>query len=166
MFTTIAAVLPPKKRALRGRRLVVVDIENMVGGSVMTPLQVAQVHSFLEAIGLLRGNDQAVVGASHIGLLSAGLGWKGARLLVRSGENGADLALLEVLTGEFVESRFDEVILVSGDGIFADTVAALAAKGVAVTVVAREDSCSKRLRMAAGRTVYMSPSEVILEGAA
>lgn len=87
--------------------------------------------------------------------MTAGLGWKGSRLVARSGENGADLALLEVLARERVEERFDEVVLVSGDGIFTDVVAALSAAGVHVTVVARREACSNRLRMAAARTLYI-----------
>ena len=144
-----------RKRPLRGRRLVVVDIENVVGGAVK---DVEQARSARIGVALtvdLQCDDQAVVGTSHIGLMPAGLGWPGARLVMQSGPDGADLALLEVLTTERLEQRFDEVVLVSGDGIFADAVACLAGHGVSVTVVSRINACSKRLRMAATRTLFL-----------
>jgi hypothetical protein len=112
----------------------------------------------------LHGDEHVVIGTSHVGLMATGLGWAGPRLVARSGENGADLALLEVLAQERVEERFDEVIIVSGDGIFTDAVAALGAAGV--RVVTRPEACSKRLRMAAGRTVYLNSSAMAMGGTA
>lgn len=152
MFTTLAVALPVKQRALRGRRLVVVDIENVVGGAVMAPQQAANARAAVARAASLTAGEQVVIGTSHIGVLAAGLGWRGTRIVARSGIDGADLALMEVLLEERVEARFDEVVLVSGDGIFTEAVAALGAAGVDVTVVAGRDRCSKRLRMAAGRT--------------
>jgi uncharacterized LabA/DUF88 family protein len=78
-------------------------------------------------------------------------------VVVRSGADGADLALIEVLTGEHVHERFDEVVLVSGDGIFVEAVEKLEGTGVHVTVVADRESCSKRLRLAATRVVWLEP---------
>lgn len=155
MFTTQAVALPLKQRALRGRRLVVVDIENVVGGAVMAPQQATNARAAVERAASLTAGEQVVIGTSHIGVLATGLGWRGPRIVARSGIDGADLALMEILTQERVEARFDEVVLVSGDGIFTDVVAGLGAAGVAVTVVAGHDRCSKRLRVAAGRTAHL-----------
>src|SRR6478735_5384782 len=136
LFTSPADERPHKKRSLRGRRLVVVDIENVVGGAVLTVEQATGVHLSVEGFAALNGSEHVVIGTSHVGVVSTGLGWRGPRLVVRSGENGADLALLDVLTEERVAERFDEVVLVSGDGIFAEAVADLGSAGVEVTVVA------------------------------
>lgn len=143
-----------------------VDIENVVGGAVLTVQQAVQARRCIEAAVRLRDGDHVVIATSHIGLLSTGLGWAGARLLARSGQNGADLALLAVLTEERVEARFDEVIVASGDGIFTDAVAALGAAGVAVTVLARTDGCSRRLRMAASRSIELEYAAIGFGGAA
>lgn len=165
MFTNEAEVLLSKKRALQGRRLVVVDLENVVGGAVMRVEQAVDARLCIsKAIGLAP-DGQVVIGTSHTGLLSSGLGWPTARLVVRSGENGADLALLEVLQEERIADRFDEVALVSGDGIFADVVAALGRSGVAVTAVSRPEACSRRLRMAAARSIALDSAD-LLGGAA
>ena len=166
MFTHEAAALPLKKRALRGRCLVAVDIENVVGGAVMTVAQASRAHLCIQETVGLRGDEHVVIGASHVGLIAAGLGWRGPRLVVRSGENGADLALLEVLSEERVEERFEEVVLVSGDGVFTEVVVALGATGMRITVVARREACSKRLRMAAARTLYLNSDAVGMGGVA
>lgn len=166
MFTTKAAALPLKKRALRGRRLVVVDIENVVGGAVMAVEQAAWARLTIEDAADLRDGEQVIIGTSHIGVLPTGLGWSGPRIVARSGGDGADLALLEVLTQERVAERFDQVVLVSGDGIFAGAVAALGAAGVKVTVVAWPDGCSKRLRMAASHTIFLDYCAIGVGGVA
>lgn len=132
----------------------------------MTTEQASLAHLSVEDAVVLTGSEQVVIGTSHVGVVAAGLGWRGPRLVARSGENGADLALLEVLTEERVEERFDEVVLVSGDGIFTEAVAALAAVGVEVTVVAHPGRCSKRLRLAARHTVFFHRLAVGFGGAA
>jgi hypothetical protein len=166
LFSQEAAALPLKKRALRGRCLVAVDIENAVGGAIMDVSQAVHARRAITKAARLRGDEQVVIGTSHTGMLNAGLGWAGSRLVVRSGENGADFALIGVLTEEDVVSRFDRVILVSGDGIFTETVVALSAAGVRVTIVARRQACSKRLRMAAHRTTFIDPAAAGVGGAA
>lgn len=166
MFTQTAATLPQRKRSLRGRRLVVVDIENVVGGAVLSIEQAVGAHAVIEKVAELSGCEHVVIGTSHVGVVSTGLGWRGPRLVVRSGEDGADLALLEVLTEERVDERFDEVVLVSGDGIFAAAIAALAAEGLDVTVFAPAGHCSKRLRLAAQRTILFDRLDVGFGGAA
>jgi hypothetical protein len=155
VFTAPADALPRTKRALRGRRLVVVDIENVVGGSVRTIQQAAAAHEAVRRTVALTGIEQVVIGSSPAGVLPSGLGWRGARLVARPGANGADLALLQILTDERIAERFDEVVLVSGDAIFTEAVADLGAAGVHVTVVSRHEACSKRLRLAAGQTVFL-----------
>jgi hypothetical protein len=166
MFTSEAVALPAKKRVLRGRSLVLVDIENVVGGAVMLVEQAINAHvAIAEAVSLV-GGEHVVIGTSHVGVMATGLGWRGPRILARSGRNGADMALLEVLKEEHVEERFDEVVLVSGDGIFSEAVAALETAGVNVTVVALAGRCSKRLRMAASRTVFLNYGAAEVNGAA
>lgn len=166
MFTSEDVALPAKKRVLRGRSLVLVDIENVVGGAVMLVEQAVNAHVAIAEAVSLAGGDHVVIGTSHVGVMATGLGWRGPRILARSGRNGADMALLEVLKEEHVEERFDEVVLVSGDGIFSEAVAALGTAGVNVTVVALAGRCSKRLRMAASRTVFLNYGAAEVDGAA
>lgn len=166
VFSYKTDALPLKKRVLRGRRLVVVDIENVVRGAVVAAKQAEDAQRLLEEAVTLSGCEQVIIGTSHIGVLATWLGWRGPRIVAHSGENGADLALIQILTGERIAERFDEVVLASGDGIFTDAVAALGAAGVAVTVVAHSDGCSRRLQMAASRTVFLNQHAVEVGGAA
>jgi hypothetical protein len=99
--------------------------------------------------------DQVEVASSHLTLLNAGLGWPHARYRVRSGPNGADLALLDVLQHENVAARFTHVAIASGDHIFTDEVAHLAAQDVWVTVVTRRRSLSRQLALAAREVIYL-----------
>ena len=56
---------------------------------------------------------------------------------------------------EDIATRYEEVILASGDGIFARAVAELEAEGVVMTVLGRSGSIARSLELAASRVVYM-----------
>lgn len=155
MFTQQAVALPLIKRAMKGRRLVVVDLENVAGGALVTKAMAEWARAVVEATLHVADGEQVVVGTSHIGMFNARDAWPGARLKIRSGQNGADLELLDVLETEHVEERFDEILLASGDGVFTDVVAHLGRCGVKVTVAAWPTSMSARLRLAAGCIVYL-----------
>lgn len=155
MISSHGMPLHPKKRALRGRRLVLVDIENVVGGAAVTPAMAAWARTVIESALLGTHDEQVVIGTSHCGLFNVKDAWPCARVEVRSGPDGADLELLEVLTTEHLASRFDEVVLVSGDGIFAEAVADLGRSGVHVVVAAWADGLSTRLRLAANQTLAL-----------
>ena len=99
--------------------------------------------------------DQVEVASSHLTLLNAALGWPHARYRVRSGPDGADLALLDVLRHENVAQRFTHVAIGSGDHLFAEEAARLAAQGVWVTVVSRRRSLSPRLALAAREVIFL-----------
>ena len=169
MFTPRTAWLPRKQRLMQGRRLVLVDIENVVGGAVVAPEAVLWAKANVRKVIDIDPDDQIVIGTSHIGLLSTGCAWPNLRYVVRSGPDGADLALLEVLE-ENIADRFDEVVLVSGDGIFASTVSSLTHDGVTVIVVSHPDGLSSRLRIAASRVTYLPEryhvSSIVLGGVA
>ncbi|GAB3795018.1 hypothetical protein GCM10028798_03040 [Humibacter antri] len=142
--------------AAHSRRLVLVDIENIVGGGVTMARQVHDAETALVATVGRRPDDQDVVACGRLSADVVGFEWQGARRFVfRPGLDGADLELLEILETERISERFAEIVLASGDGIFAHTVSALGAAGVDVTIAARSDACSRRLRMAAAHTVYL-----------
>jgi hypothetical protein len=150
-----------------GRRLVLIDIENLAATPSPTTREVQMV------IGALRdaipGFDQAqrIVACSHHAAATVAFAFPSARQLWRSGQDGADLALLDVLGGEHVEERFSQVTICSGDGIFAASTARLAVSGVDVSVVSLQGHLSTRLELAA-RTVVLLPliEELALTGRA
>lgn len=132
----------------RERTLHLIDIENLTGSASPTPGEVRDCRDVYES-AFVGANDLVVVACSHHAFRAVGWEWTKARLLLRSGDNGADLALLEVLASEDVAKRFDFIHVASGDGIFADAVARLGAAGVTITVVSRPESLSAALRLAA-----------------
>lgn len=142
-----------------GRRLVVVDIENVVGGLCRTEGMTRWGRRFLQDALHLRPQDQVVVGADGETMHAVAWDWARARLVLgRHVKDGADVALLDVLD-EDLPRRFDEVLLVSGDGIFTDAVAALTQQGVKVTVAAHECSLSLQLRLVASELLLLSREE-------
>lgn len=141
----------------RGRQLVLVDIENIAGGACLTESAVRVAKEALAGTRQIRTTDHVVVGTSHIGLVSVGSSWNGVRYVVRSGPDGADLALLDVLT-ENIADRFESIVLASGDGIFARAVAELSAAGVPTTVIGRRGHIARSLRMVAVKVISLETS--------
>ena len=119
------------------RTLHIVDIENLAGAAVPSLALVSETQGrYLKQL-VLGMDDQVVMAASHLALLDAACGWPNARYRVRSGKDGADLELIDVLEHENIAARFSHVVIGSGDGIFGRPAAPLAAGGGRVTVVSR-----------------------------
>jgi len=165
MYASKAGLYPLKNRATR-RRLVAMDIENVNGGAVGSrSLADAAYNEVAEAIAL-RDDEQIVIGVGPSSLLAVGQSQPRSRLVMGRGLDGADHALLAVLGGESLASRFDEIVIVSGDGIFTEVAAWLAREGAHVTVVARECKLARRLKFAAGAVVLLADHAVNFEEAA
>jgi len=154
MKIRLAEALPLKQRTTV-RRLVAMDIENVNGGAVQDQHQAAIAWAVIADAIDLNDRDHVVVGVGPSSLLASGTGHPDARFVLGRGLNGADRALIDVLRDEDVAGRFDEVVIVSGDGIFAETAAKLAGQGVTVTIVCRSGHLSARLRLAAHHVVLM-----------
>jgi hypothetical protein len=159
--------MPLSVKARPGRRLVVarrrfpartlhlVDIENLAGAAVPSLMQVMDVQDRYARSLSVGADDQVVMASSHLGFMNAALGWPHARYRVRSGPDGADLELLDVIWHEDVATRFSHIVIGSGDGTFVNAAQALSDGGVWVTVVSRWGSLSPRLAHAARDVVYL-----------
>ena len=140
---------------LKGRHLVLIDFENMAGTADPTPGEVDGVALTLrDAVPAFDG-AHVVVACSHHAARTVAFAFPRARHLWRSGPDGADLALLDVLDNERVDQRFEHVTICSGDGIFAASAALLGGAGVKVTVVSLHGHLATRLRLAARSVVYL-----------
>lgn len=145
------------------RTLHVVDIENLAGTAMPNADAVARLRAvYFTRVGL-GDHDQTVVACNHLALVDVGVGWGcgAAQYRVRSGPDGADLELLDVLHLERVAERFTQVVIASGDGAFAAAAATLVAGGCHVTVVARRESLSARLALAAHEVRYIDNLETV-----
>ncbi|MGO9956199.1 MAG: NYN domain-containing protein [Solirubrobacteraceae bacterium] len=147
------------RRTLRdGRQLILIDIENLA----TTPNPTAG--EVVWAIGALRravpGFDasQRIVACSHRAAPTVAFAFPRARHLWRSGRDGADRALLDVLENEDLDERFERVTICSGDGIFAPVAAWLGGADVDVTVVSLRGHVAARLRLAARHVTLLAPA--------
>jgi hypothetical protein len=138
------------------RHLVLIDVENLAGTPSPTPVELAWVEQQLhEAIADLEA-AQHVVACSHRAARTVAFAFPRALRRWRSGVDGADLALLEEMSDMRVMQRYGRVTLCSGDGIFAEGLAALAELGVETTVVSRANSLSRRLKLSAHHVVALT----------
>jgi hypothetical protein len=144
---------PPAARSIH-----LIDIENLIGGTKFSEGDVAAVAQRYKALAGVGEDDFVVVASSHHTALATWFGWPDARRLVRSGVDGADLALIEVIERENLAMRFDRVVIASGDGIFAVPAAKLQQREVEVTIVSRPEFLSRALRLAS-RDIRILDSE-------
>jgi hypothetical protein len=148
------------------RSLHLVDIENLVGSTLLTEADVLATATTYAAVAAIARHDLVVLASSHFTAPAAWFGWPNARRVLQSGPDGADLALIRVIDTENVAVRFDRVVIASGDGMFAEPAARLQAAGVSVTVVARPTSLSRHLRFAVRDVRYLTLEPVIGPGLA
>lgn len=155
-----------KKSSLAGagvalmRRMFVIDIENVVGGARNVTFEGAMwARRILEAEMGMMAEEHAVVAVSASqALIPAAAAFRGKSLRVRFGESGADHALIDAIDVRHTATRYADVVIASGDGIFADLAARLAGAGVRVTAVGHEHGVSAALRLATHHVHYLSHS--------
>lgn len=79
-------------------------------------------------------------------------------MLLASGIDGADLALLDVARPvEAIAGSFERVVIASGDGIFAGLATDLRRAGLVVCAVSRPESLAVKLRQAASVVRLLPP---------
>jgi hypothetical protein len=145
MAATVIDEGPVPETAHR-RGLHLVDLENLLADPwARGPAVGHALDEYLERAGFRRGDLVFVAGNPW---LMVELGWShGAdchRFAAR-GPQGADTKLLEAAPLAWVARRFERLVVGSGDGVFADRLAAARACGLSVRVVSRPDALSGRL---------------------
>ncbi len=153
---------PADRRTTDQRSFVVVDFENLLFGEHETTshdLLEARARDILTAAHGQRPGDHLLVGCNPRLAFAARAAFPGARLVVGSGADGADKALLRAIDGEVIVRRFGELNIVSGDHIFAELAHRSRARGVPVRVVAPRNGLATRLRLVADVATVLSPPE-------
>lgn len=137
------------------RTIVMVDVENALGKPAVAREEVAELFSRLQAA--FGTQTQYVLAASHSrNAFQIGLACPGRRLVWKEGKDGADLALEEEIVNQTTLTQFTDLVLVSGDGLFASSVAIAAAAGLRTVVLSRHSTLSRKLQLAAHRTVIFN----------
>ena len=135
-------------------------MENLTGTGAPELAQARDLHARYAVLIPIGDLDQVVIASSHLTLKKTGCWWPGARYLVRSGPDGADLELLNVIGREHVAERFSRIAIASGDGGFAQAAVRLTSAGCQVIVVSRRVGLSRRLALVAGgKVLYIDPPD-------
>ena len=140
-------------------RLVLADVENLLGAAIPSRQEVVQIRQQLFTLLGDTSDTLFEVACSHLAAPAVRFGFPEGRHQWRSGTDGADLALIGVIADEHVAERFRTVVVASGDGIFAAPVSDLTARGVECTVISRRQSLSNRLRLAATHVVFLDDDD-------
>ncbi|WP_299305878.1 NYN domain-containing protein [uncultured Brachybacterium sp.] len=155
MRTTHGPAGVSKARGWSERTLYLVDIENMVGSAELSQGDVSRTQRRIEGAIEPSAGDHTVIAASHHNAAAMHFGWAGpAQRVVRSGKDGADLALLAAVADvSWVAERYGRVVLASGDHTFTFAVTSLKNAGVEVLVIRPDLGFSSALRRVAGADV-------------
>ncbi|MFM7253444.1 MAG: hypothetical protein ACKO27_10320 [Ilumatobacteraceae bacterium] len=149
-------------RRATSRRLVIVDIENAVGGAEASADDVRTALAVIHQIVGRCDGDVWVVGCGPT-LLTTAMGVLPRNVLLGRGVDGADNRLLEHLAPERVVGSFSSVVLVSGDGrAFAQPVTALRRAGVPTDLVVGRGGLGGTLRAAARQVLALESASFTL----
>lgn len=143
-----------------GRRLILVDIENLVGGSHITADIVTDA---FEQLRSALGPSPHDVWTTACGptLLAAAMSVFPSRVLLGRGKDGADHRLVDCLHPGDIIGRYESIVLASGDAVaFAEPVRQLAARGVPTDVFVGAGFIGADLYRAARSVISTRPSPV------
>ena len=129
-----------------GRKLHLVDVENLCGTGALSESMVMEAREMYLRQVSVGADDLVVVASGRFNQESVMFGWQGARKVVRGGIDGADLALCDEIECSSYCENFSEVVVASGDHIFAEHIAVLTGKGLKVTVYSQERALAGVLR--------------------
>lgn len=146
-----------------GRKLHIVDPENLLGSGCCSELHVSRIHGEYNGL-MMGGEDLALVASSHFSQVPIAFGWKDGLHLVRSGPSGADCALIEAYYEVPNIDSFGGLVIASGDGIFEEIAFDAVRRGTPVTVVVGTGALSKRLRLMATHVIRLGSARAGFDG--
>ena len=141
------------------RSLHLVDIENLLSDPFCEDTRYIEATiSDYKHVSEWRAGDQVLVAANR--WLSKKLAFSlqnwTCRLFTAQGPDGADLRLLEEGAQEKLLARFDQLIIGSGDGIFAEVAAAGKKLGLKSMTISRASDLSRKLAAASDEIRMMT----------
>lgn len=148
------------------RKIVVIDIENMMFGQHVNSSEPDRSVEILDLAQARRPTDMVIVGCNPQLAFSAKELFPHAQIVTGKGKDGADRALIDKIDLHHVSDRFDELCIVSGDHAFAPIAHAASQAGLKVRVVAPSFGLSTALRVYADTAVLLPDSPCREEEAA
>lgn len=144
-----------------GRSLHLVDVENLMGGPELGDTALREALAGYRTSAPVSGGDHVIIGANPQLGVAAKTEWPGARLVVRGGPDGADIALLDAVREvDFIAERYDQIVVGSGDGVFEVVVREFRSRGLAVGVVSLRRGLSYALGASASFVRLMPEIEI------
>lgn len=145
-----------RHRLSRPRTLTLMDLENLLGGDVETTAVRDMWSEFVRVVDL-RHDDHTCVAVSRHHAVAAFVGLPGnvQRIVGADGPDGADLALIEAIDYGWIASNFGQVVLASGDHIFAPVAQRLRTVGLPVVQVIGGGMSSVQLYRASSEHRYL-----------
>lgn len=139
-------------------KLLGIDLENMLAGEIA---RIATTDAHAAYIDLrqrvrVRPTDHTIIAVHPSWAFLARELDPGARIVTRTGRDGADIRLARELEDvEFIRRRYSEVVIASGDHSFLETLNALSDAGLTTTIAGLPGCTSAATRLAAHRTVWL-----------
>jgi hypothetical protein len=142
----------------KARTMHLIDIENLCMASNPTLEQVIEARRcYLELVKPGEGDQFLVTVSSKSNLEAVAFGWQGASLKLHEGHDGADILLAEAIVEDHLESRFDKVVVASGDGGLAPFVTHLKSLLKNVVVVSQPTAIAFAMRVSGAQVLYVKP---------
>ena len=139
-----------EKSLVDNRALALVDIENLAGTAQPTAELIREIESIFYSTAQMNKISQTYISCNHLAGFYVGTSWeRSCKLCFRSGEDGADLALLEQIDAIPNLKDFNYVVIGSGDHIFAPLARKLTSQGHFVHVISGAGGLSHELRSSA-----------------
>lgn len=154
---TNTAIFTKKSQKQSSRKLHIIDIENIIGKADFTE---ADARRFKEiywghAVAVERFDD-VILASSRLAATNSWWAFpQGIQRLIKDGPDGAELAVLEALDVSQAAQRYDEVVLASGDHLFADLVQDFQRRGVTVQLIIGRGTPARRLLELCPRKVWL-----------
>ncbi len=139
----------------KSRQLHLVDVDNLTGGPTKDLDTHKEIREWYDIHSDRKSDDLCFVAMSHYSAFAATKAWEGSKVIWASGNDGADLALINTVE-ETKFSGIKRVCLGSGDWIFKFALSPFVKNGIDVSICCRENSLSKSLKKMANEVTYIS----------
>lgn len=153
------------RRADGSRKIVLIDLENMLFGTHADDNRTDRSAEILELAQARRPHDMLIVGCNPQLAFLANEHFPGAKIVTGKGKDGADQALIEAIDASHAANRYSELCIVSGDHAFCEVAHAARKAGLSVRVVAPHAGLSTALRVYADTAVVLpqAPNEAMAD---
>lgn len=143
------------KNLVAGRSLHVVDVANEIRSGFFGIEDVEHLHRVWDIVVEPGNMDQYFLATGPGTAEALAFGWRNVKPVIRSGQDGADDAIIEYLDADFIASRYERVFLGTGDHKMLDAAKALIERGVEVTIVARRKTLHAGYKHIGAKIVYL-----------